>query len=292
MLLIEPLDFALLSCWCQILLFVMGGYLFAEGTLNLLGVGSYGVVRFAQYRLMTGDRIQNSSALTSFTLSYRGCQIAQRTMSYPEPNAGSSFAVDFPGPVAMDGFLLHVANSSARPGPFRLEGSADGGATWRLVGAPNHRLTRRGVRLLAGDGADPARTDFDHRPSWAVCVACGSRLVLGLALCVAAATGALAAALERRTFRFGGGDVLRRLYLPRWAAAAAAVLAGLEACRLGRAEQRRDAFLPGAMCAIWCGTGACFLLAGRRLPLRLAAAAAAAVAVRVGDDLTRLPRIL
>ncbi len=274
MLMVEPLEALLHSPWCQLLMLLVGGYLVAEGASIIMAFGKYGIVHFAAYRLTLQGGMQNSSAVSGFTLLYRGCPVLHRSLS--------PFEIMFPEAVAMDGFHLRTNSSNPGPGPFRLEGSPDDGVTWLLIGAPNPRLTLRGVRFVPGDGADPSRTVFDHRPPWTLGVACGAHILAGLALCTAAAAVPIASAISRRAA--AGCDLLLRLRPGRCAAALAAGLAALEAARLGRVEQWRDAFQPAAMCAVCCAAAAAFLLAGRHLPLRITAVSIAWAAVRVVDD--------
>jgi hypothetical protein len=106
---------------------------------------------FETYRLrcvpetLPADSTQNTAAVTSFTLYHRGCPVPRPNLSLPVRNQAAQLAVEFPAPVAMHGLRLHTAGGGAGPGPFHLEGSADGGATWHLVGASNPRLTQPGV---------------------------------------------------------------------------------------------------------------------------------------------------
>jgi hypothetical protein len=291
MLLIESFETMMRSHLSQFLMLTFGAYLIVSSLSNIVALGDYGIVQYAAYRYCSMASAGNIPQVTSFTPQFRGCPISCNSSArllnttitqLHENQCTSGLVLEFSSPVAMDGYVLHLTGAerdggaiggsvAAAPGQFRLEGSADGGASWTLIGAPVFRQTRRGIRPLPAETAPGNRTDFDHRAPWILAVQCSGIAALGLALAAAGAAAGLRVARPTRGA----------------AAIAALSLAAFQVTQMGgalAAGPARGAFLPATLAALWCGAAAAFARAGRRLPVAGGLLAAANVAVRVVDD--------
>ena len=142
----------------QILTLFVGIYYTSCAVLYIQNYEQY-AMHLTYFRLIGADRLLSIGFMNKgcHSSSFQAADSANRTWHLDRPLAADGFILAFPD-----------TDVGGLPVPFSLQSSADAGATWATVAAPDFRWTANGIRALGGAAAPLAARElrFDLRPPW------------------------------------------------------------------------------------------------------------------------------
>ena len=258
-------------------------YLMVFAVRMIIGFGSYGQFQFSAYQIQIDPARSLDLSTTdmdlqsaSFSLLLNGCTVAAANLtavkSAVAATEGLLFTTALNSVVTANGFTVSL-NGDVGMGRVAIQGSADGGRTWSVVGLSSFRQVPEGIRQLDAPLAGGPRTvRLDYSLRWPLVA---ESAVTNLLL----AAGLLAATLCA---------LAGRPPYARWVLAISCGLVALNhlvaAVGFATLGLPRDLFSPIVHTLLFALVGAAFLGPEAVFPRALAAAGAASLVTRVLQD--------